>query len=97
LITHVTYPPNTTVLPNTAFYKSWYVQNVGTCTWTANYCLVFYDGFQLAGITPLKLGAGTSVQPGQSVTLSMQLWTSPQSGTFTSLWMMADENGTLFG
>ncbi len=97
LIAHVTYPPNTTVLPNTTFFKSWYVQNVGTCTWNNNYSLVFYDGFQLAGTTPLKLGAGTVVPPGKSVTLTIQLWTSPQSGTFTSLWMMADENGTLFG
>lgn len=96
-IADVTYPPGTSVPASTTFYKSWYVQNVGSCTWDGDYALMFYDGFQLGGTTPMKLGPGTKVEPGQAVTLTIQLWTSPQSGYFTSLWMMQDDSGVIFG
>jgi hypothetical protein len=96
-IADVTYPPGTSVPASTTFYKSWYVQNVGSCTWDGDYALMFYDGWQLGGTTPMKLGPGTRVEPGQAVTLTIQLWTSPQSGYFTSLWMMQDDAGVIFG
>jgi hypothetical protein len=96
-IADVTYPPYSIVQPNTTFYKTWYVQNVGSCTWNGNYAIVHYDGFQLGGTTPLRLGSGVSVPPGKYVNITIQLWTGPQSGEFASLWMMTDENGTQFG
>jgi hypothetical protein len=96
-IADVTYPPGSNVNPSTAFYKSWQVQNVGTCTWTGNYALVYESGFQLGGTSPLTLGSGASIAPMQYVTLTIQLWTPPQSGTYTSSWLLQDSNGNAFG
>lgn len=96
-VADVTYPPDSIVQPSTSFYKSWYVQNVGTCTWNSDYALVWYDGFQLNGTTPLRFGGNVAVPPGDYVTLTVQLWTPPQSGTYTSLWMLSDTNDNLFG
>jgi len=96
-VADVTYPPGTEVNPSTTFFKSWYVQNVGTCTWTSNYALVYESGFQLGGKSPLPLGAGVSVAPNQYITLTIQLWTPPQSGTYTSGWLLQDQDGNTFG
>jgi len=96
-VADVTYPPGTEVNPSTMFYKSWQVQNVGTCTWNGNYALVYDSGFQLGGKSPLLLGSGVSVKPGQYVTLTIQLWTPPQSGTYTSSWLLQDPDGNTFG
>ncbi len=96
-VAHVSYPPGTYVAASTLFYKSWQVQNVGTCTWNGAFALVHYDGFQLGGQTPLPLGADVAVAPGKYVTLTLPLWTPPQAGTYTSRWMMSDDSGTLFG
>lgn len=96
-VADVTYPPNSIVQPSTSFFKSWQVQNVGSCTWNGDFAMVWYDGFQLNGTTPLRFGSGVAVRPGGYVTLTIQLWTPPQSGTYTSLWMLSDDDGTLFG
>ena len=96
-VADVTYPPDSIVQPSTSFFKSWQVQNVGSCTWNGDFALVWYDGFQLNGTTPLRFGSGVAVRPGGYVTLTIQLWTPPQSGTYTSLWMLSDDDGTVFG
>ncbi|MFN2146268.1 MAG: NBR1-Ig-like domain-containing protein [Anaerolineales bacterium] len=96
-VAHVTYPPYTLVQPNTNFYKTWYVQNVGSCTWNGEYAIVHYDGLQMNGPTPQRLGANVAVPPGDFVNITISLWTGPQTGEFSSYWMMSDDNGNLFG
>lgn len=96
-VADVSYPPGSQVNPSTSFYKSWQVQNVGTCTWRGDYALVYESGFQLGGTSPLFLGSGLSVAPNQYLTLTIQLWTPPQSGTYTSYWLLQDSNGNRFG
>lgn len=96
-INHVTYPLYATVQPNTLFYKSWYVQNVGSCTWNGEFAIVHYDGLQMNGPTPTYLGANVAVPPGDFVTITIPLWTGPQTGDFSSYWLMSDDNGVLFG
>ena len=96
-IADVTYPPYSIVQPNSAFYKTWYVQNVGACTWNGDFAIMHYDGLQMGGTTPLRLGAGVAVPPGDYVNITIKLWTGRQSGDFASYWMMTDENGTQFG
>ncbi|MBN2046059.1 MAG: hypothetical protein JW757_13635 [Anaerolineales bacterium] len=96
-VADVTYPPYSIVQPNTTFFKTWYVRNVGACTWNGDFAIVHYDGFQLGGITPLRLGGNVAVPPGDYVSITIQLWTGPQTGEFTSLWMMSDDKGNLFG
>jgi hypothetical protein len=96
-VAHVTYPPYSTVSPSTSFYKTWQVQNTGTCTWSGDYALVYNGGYQLGGTTPLVLGSGVTVFPGQYVTITIQLFTPPQPGTYDSYWFMQDASGNAFG
>jgi hypothetical protein len=45
-ITDVTVPDGTTFPAGTTFTKTWRLKNVGSCTWTTSYQLVFYSGAQ---------------------------------------------------
>lgn len=96
-VADVTYPPGSIVDPSTSFYKSWQVQNTGTCTWNGDFSLVYDSGFQLGGTSPLPLGSGVVVAPQQYVTLTILLWSNPQPGTYTGGWLLQDEDGNKFG
>lgn len=94
-IFHYNYLPGSVVEPNTSFYKSWYVENTGSCTWSSNFNIVYHSGFQLGGKSPLSLGA--TVFPGQRVILTVLLFSNPQPGTYESNWWLESANGTQFG
>jgi len=94
-VSHVTYPPGSIVQPDTAFYKSWYVQNIGSCTWTPSYALIYHSGFQLGGRSPLYLNG--YIHPDEFVVLSIQLYSNPQPGTYEGYWWLQDGQGNLFG
>jgi Ig-like domain from next to BRCA1 gene len=43
----VTIPDDTEMLPGQEFIKTWRIQNVGTCTWTNQYALIYVSGDQM--------------------------------------------------
>ena len=43
-ITDATVPDGTSFAPGTAFRKTWRLRNIGTCTWTTGYSLVYDSG-----------------------------------------------------
>ena len=40
-VADVTVPDGTSYAANTAFRKTWRLKNIGACTWTTSYALVF--------------------------------------------------------
>ena len=46
-IADVTVPDGTTYTPGATFQKTWRLKNIGTCTWTTSYALIFDSGNQL--------------------------------------------------
>lgn len=94
-ITDVTIPDGTPLQPGSTFFKSWYVQNVGSCRWERDFRLVFQSGAALGARDSYDLG--TTVNPGQFVTLTAQMSAPTTSGYHTSFWGLMDENGTFFG
>ncbi|MEE8567295.1 MAG: NBR1-Ig-like domain-containing protein, partial [Anaerolineales bacterium] len=48
-VSDVTIVDDTTFTPGATFTKVWRMRNVGTCTWTNSYALVFVDGEQMNG------------------------------------------------
>lgn len=92
-----TLSPGSIVQPNQRFEWYWYIKNVGSCTWTSSYALVFYDGFMLNAQSPVYLPSGTYVGPGQYITLKMVFYTPPQPKTYTSFWKLQDGSGNVFG
>ncbi len=94
-VADVTVPPGTVMLPGATFIKTWRFRNVGTCSWTTSYQLVFYSGVNMGAPTPISLPV--SVQVGQTVDISINMtapfWTGSQRG----YWMFRNANGALFG
>lgn len=94
-VTDVTIPDGTPVQPGSTFFKSWYVQNVGSCRWTPDFSLAFSSGVQMGTNTSYALG--TFVNPDQFVTLTAQMNAPQTPGYHTSYWGLEDAEGTFFG
>lgn len=89
-----TYPDNTEVEKGTDFDKSWRLQNIGTCTWNANYRIAFFDGDQMNGPASKKLGV--SVAPGEVVDIILDLDAPNSVGTYKGIWKLQDDSGDSF-
>jgi len=94
-IKHLTINDNASLDREAAFAKLWQVKNVGTCTWTTAYLLVYVTGDQLSG--PVSQPLPQEVPPGQSVDLRLNLIAPATPGPYTSAWMLQDPNGNRFG
>jgi hypothetical protein len=91
----ITVPDDTAFLPGQTFTKTWRLLNIGTCTWTSAYSLVFVDGDSLNATSPVALPV--SVPPQTNVDLSVTMTAPGVPGTYTSNWMLRSPSGTNFG
>jgi hypothetical protein len=80
----VSIPDGTSFQPNESFEKIWRLKNIGSCTWTTSYQLVFDHGDQMDGVTPQSF-PGT-VGPGQEVDLKVLLKAPATPGTYRGYW-----------
>ena len=84
-VTDVTVPDGTTFAPNAPFTKTWRLKNVGTCTWTTAYSLVFVSGDRMGGVTTLIPQA---VVPGQTVDLGINFKAPSLAGSYRGYWQL---------
>jgi hypothetical protein len=91
----VTIPDGTTLAPGAAFTKTWRLKNVGTCTWTTSYALVFYFGNTFGAPATISLPA--AVAPGQTADLSINMTAPTAPGTYFSYWRLRNATGNQFG
>ena len=77
------------------FTKTWRIQNIGTCSWTSSYHLVFVSGDRMNAPSALNL-PGT-VNPGQSINLSVDLTAPTGNGEYQGFWKLRDPSGNSFG
>ncbi len=91
----ITIEDDTKMVPGQGFTKTWRVVNVGTCTWTLNYEVVWFSGEQLAvsGSFPLDMSAA----PNQSIDISVDMTAPAEPGTYQSNWKLRNPGGDLFG
>jgi len=94
-ITDVTVPDGTTFAPSTTFKKTWRLKNVGTCTWTTGYSLIFDSGEKMSG--PDSAPMPTNVAPGQTVDISINLTSPNAGGTYRGYWKFKNSLGAVFG
>ncbi|MFC2028754.1 NBR1-Ig-like domain-containing protein [Chloroflexota bacterium] len=94
-ISDVTVPDGTTFSPGTVFVKTWRLKNIGTCTWTTAYKLVYVTGDLMGGATSVPLP--TSVAPGGTVDVSVSLTAPSTEKTYTGYWMLQNASGANFG
>ncbi len=93
-IADVTVPDGTVFAPDTDFTKTWRLQNIGTCTWTPSYALVFASGTAMGASTVNLPGY---VNPGQYVDLSVNLTAPASRGDYRGYWMLRNAGGGVFG
>lgn len=78
-------PPDKTIFtPGQYFWKTWTLQNSGTCTWTTAYKLVFWSGDRLGSSISYPLP--DDVAPGETKNISIYLQAPETGGTFTGFW-----------
>jgi len=94
-IADITIPDGTTLAPGTAFTKTWRLKNIGTCTWTTSYALVFVSGDALGA--PAVVNLPSSVAPGATVDLSVNMTAPTSAGHYIGYWKLRNAAGVLFG
>ena len=94
-VSDVTYPDGANVSLGSTFTKTWRIQNVGTCTWTTAYALVFVSGERFGA--PAAVSLPGNVAPGQSIDLSLNLTAPNNNGRFRGDWKLRNASGALFG
>ncbi len=91
----VTVPDGSTHPANETFTKTWRLKNIGTCTWTSSYTLVYARGDRMN--SPLSIALPGRVAPGESVDLSLTLKAPSTPGHYRGYWQFRAPNGSLFG
>jgi hypothetical protein len=94
-IEDVTVPDGTTFPPGTEFLKVWRLRNVGSCTWTTDYELVFVGGNRISAQRAVSLS--DTVQPGAAINLGVNMIAPNVPGNYRGFWMLQNANGKRFG
>jgi hypothetical protein len=93
---NLTAPPS--VPPGAAFVKSWRIKNVGTCSWTPEYKLVFnYGNSSQSAMSGVPTALTQNVNPGETYDLSVNLVAPKDPGTYTAVWNLHNAQGGAFG
>lgn len=93
-IADVTVKDGTAFAPGIGFSKTWRLKNVGTCTWT-NYSIMFDTGEKMGG--PDSALIPTTVAPGQTVDITLNLTSPTTAGTYRGYWKLKNNTGVPFG
>ena len=95
-VTDVTIPDGTVFEPGENFTKTWRMKNTGTCAWTSGYDIVFSGGDAMDAPSAVQITSGT-VNPGQSVDVSVDLTAPASAGTYRGNWQLRDPSDVIFG
>jgi len=94
-IADITVPNGTVFAPGTTFTKTWRLKNLGPCTWTTAYQIVFFSGDQMSAVSSASFPNNVAV--GETVDLSINMTAPSTAGSYRGYWMFKNANGTLFG
>src|SRR5512145_3319377 len=79
-VTDVTVPDGTRFDAGATFTKTWRLRNIGTCTWTTAYTMVFDSGTQMGSTTSVNHPASTA--PGATVDVSVNMTAPNTAGRY---------------
>lgn len=94
-VSDVTVQDGATFVPGATFTKTWRLKNIGACTWTTSYDIVFVDGNQMSA--PSAVDMPGNVAKGQVIDISVNMKAPSSTGRYRSNWMIRDASGVLFG
>jgi hypothetical protein len=80
--------------PGVGFVMSWIFKNTGACVWNDGYKMIYESGERLTeadtfGVMPV----GFTVQPGETLTVTIQMTAPSAPGTYESTFKLIDPNG----
>jgi hypothetical protein len=75
--------------------KTWRLKNIGTCTWSTSYAIVFYTGTKMGA--PSVVNLPTSVAPGATVDVTVNITAPTAPGHYRGYWMLRNASNVLFG
>jgi len=91
----VSYPDGSLVSRGSDFVKTWRLKNIGSCSWTPSYALVFVSGDSLGG--PSSVALPQNVNPGETLEISVKLTAPDKKGEYRGYWKLRNAAGVLFG
>lgn len=94
-IKDVTIPDNTEVEPGSVFVKTWRLQNVGACTWSPQYALVFTGGEAMG--TPAAVALPGYVATGEMIDVSVTLTAPTSGGVYKGEYKLRNATNLVFG
>jgi len=90
-----TIPDGSKFTSGESFIKKWTLQNVGTCTWTTEYSIVFDKGEQMGGSSPSPIG--TNVPPNEYLEITLPQTAPQEAGEYQGFWKLRNQQGNTFG
>jgi hypothetical protein len=93
-VADITVPDGMVFDHNENFVKTWRLRNIGSCTWTPSYAVVFSSGNSMNG--PASQALVGNVNPGQTVDISVNLTAPGSNGEYRGDWKLRDAGGVLF-
>ena len=91
----ITYPDGSLVTRKSSFVKIWQIKNIGTCSWTPSYALVFTGGDLMGGASTIALTR--NVNPNETIEISVPLSAPDKNGNYRGYWKLRNASGILFG
>jgi len=89
-------PPDETLLsPGEYFWKTWTFLNTGTCYWTTEYNMVFWDGERMGGLVSYPFTDDTA--PGETFDISVYLQAPTTEGITAGYWRFKTPWNEYFG
>jgi hypothetical protein len=81
------------------FTKIWTFKNVGTCTWTQDFSLVWQQGeaFGTKGTIPFSDFTDVDILPGEHLAVEVRMVAPGKAGDYKGYWLLRSDAGILFG
>ncbi len=95
LVKVISIPDGTPVSPGDAFTKTWRIRNIGNCSWTKQYKIVYISGEQMNGTSPVSFI--NAVPQGETVDISISFIAPSNFGSYKGEWLLQSEAGKNFG
>lgn len=94
-VSDLSVPDNSSFPPGADFTKIWRIRNIGSCTWSSDYELIFTGGDLMSAARARPLPG--VVRPGETVDLGVDLRAPANPGTYRGDWMLRNPTGNAFG
>jgi hypothetical protein len=95
VVKDITVPDGTVFYGGDKFVKTWRLKNIGTCTWTTGYKLIYDSGNQMNG--PSEVSLPKSVAPGATVDITVNLQAPNYPSNYIGYWKLKSASGEKFG